>query len=283
MHHLANSQLRVDLLDPVTDRARLGPRYCWGGYIWQVHDPVAGPLLTGPEWPSPAPQPHNGQGLPESFRHRTTTGEPLLWRDTTGLAPGVGTLGLDPTGGVLVTDPCPWTIRASTDHYEAVTRQSVGDWSYELVRTVTLEGRRLVSRSALRNAGGAPLILEWFVHPFFALTEGRASAMLPAGTSLPPNPGFVLAGETLTFARAFAGMDDGHLDHLQLPAGQPLVATLSHPRLTHVRFATSFAPFKCVVWANGLTFSLEPFLALQLAPGASQAWDLVYDFGPVAT
>ena len=69
MLSLANRTLRVELLDPADDAARRGPRYCRGGYIWQVHDQQAGPLLTGPEWPHPTPTPFNGQGLPESFRH----------------------------------------------------------------------------------------------------------------------------------------------------------------------------------------------------------------------
>jgi hypothetical protein len=35
-----------------------------------------------------------------------------------------------------------------------------------------------------------------------------------------------------------------------------------------------------VLWANGNTLSLEPFLALSLAPGESREWTLAYDFGP---
>ena len=62
-------------------------------------------------------------------------------------------------------------------------------------------------------------------------------------------------------------------------AGRPFAASLSHPRLTGVDFATDFAPFKCVLWANGNTLSLEPFLALNLAPGESREWTLTYDFG----
>ena len=79
MLHLANAELTVDLLDPVAEHAHLGPRFCWGGYIWQIHDQHVGDLLTGPEWPKPDPVPRNGQGLPESFRHSTMTGQPLLW------------------------------------------------------------------------------------------------------------------------------------------------------------------------------------------------------------
>ena len=83
---LANAELTVSLIDPAAEQARLGPRYCWGGYIWQVSDRSIGTLLTGPEWPELTPLPHNGQGLPESFRHSTTEGAPLLWDGAVGLA-----------------------------------------------------------------------------------------------------------------------------------------------------------------------------------------------------
>ncbi len=278
---LANAELTVDLLDPAAEQTRLGPRFCWGGYIWQVHDRNIGTLLTGPEWPAVAPLPHNGQGLPESFRPSTTTGEPLLWDGATGLAPGAGQLGRATKGDIIVTAPCVWQVDLKPDRAVFRTEQSVGSWSYALERTIELSGRQLVSRSRLTNRGTTPLKLEWFAHPFFALqTDGKLRVTLAKDISLADNPGYVLAGGELTLRRAFVGVDDGHLVHLGLPAGQPFTATLSHPRLHDVRFATDFVPFKCVLWANGNTLSLEPFLALNLAPGESRAWTLTYDFGP---
>ena len=280
MLHLANADLTVDLIDPSTETTRLGPRFCWGGYIWQVHDRITGPLLTGPEWPNPAPTPHNGQGLPESFRHSTTSGQPLLWDGTVGLAPGSGRLSRDANGNIAVVEPCRWQIDLQGESAGFRTAQSVGPWSYALEREIVLGGRQLRSRSRLTNRGAAPLALEWFAHPFFALRgDGKQRVVLPEGTALAENPGYLLAGPTLTFRRAFVGLDDGHLDHLLLPPDRPLVATVAHPQLTGVRFATDFAPGKCVIWANGHTLSLEPFLILDLAPGESREWTLTYDFG----
>lgn len=277
---LANADLRVDLLDPAAEHARLGPRYCWGGYIWQVHDASVGTLLTGPEWPSPTPEPHNGQGLPESFRHSTTTGQPLLWDGDTGLAPGAGALGRDASGNVVVTTPCVWRFELQSDRIVFRTDQAVGRWAYALERTIELHGRQVRSHSRLTNRGAGPLVLEWFAHPFFALQpDGLLRMMLPAATQMAENAGYILAGRELTLRRAFVGLHGGHLEHLNLPPGRPFAAELSHPRLAHVRFATDFAPYKCVLWANGNTLSLEPFLALNLAPGESREWTLTYDFG----
>jgi hypothetical protein len=238
-------------------------------------------LLTGPEWPNPTPLPHNGQGLPESFRHSTTTGQPLLWDGAVGLAPGAGALGRNAQGDIIVTTPCAWRIEQQADRAVFRTEQTVGRWSYALERTIELRGRQVRSHSRLTNRGAAPLVLEWFAHPFFSLqSDGLQQVTLPTGTALADNPGYILTGRKLTLRRAFVGLHDGHLEPLGLPAGQPFAATLAHPRLVAVHFATDFAPYKCVLWANGNTLSLEPFLALSLAPGESREWTLAYDFGP---
>jgi hypothetical protein len=281
MLHIANAELTVDLLDPVAEHAHLGPRFCWGAYIWQIHDQHVGDLLTGPEWPKPDPIPRNGQGLPESFRHSTMTGQPLLWDGPIGLAPGAGQLSRDAEGNVSVTQPCQWESELTPTQAIFRTAQTVGHWSYEIERTIALEGRHLRSTSRLTNRGRTPLKFEWFAHPFFALqTDGLQVVTLPVGTQLAENIGYKLTGRTLTLHRPFIGVDGGHLELLGLPMGQPLVATLTHPKLSSVHFTTDFVPFKCVLWANGNTLSLEPYLALNLAPGETREWNLTYDFGP---
>jgi hypothetical protein len=280
MLRLENAELVIDLLDPIADRDRLGTRFCAGGFIWQVHDRSFGPLLTGPEWPNPSPSPLNAQGLPESFRHSTTAGQPLLWRDNIGLAPGAGELRRGESGGALLTHPCNWTVARTAEQVTFTTEQTVLDWNYALERRVRIERRKLTSVSRLSNHGRSPLVLEWFVHPFFALTEGRARVLLPAATTMHDNSGYELSDGGLSFRRAFIGENDGHLDHLILPSGKPFRAEISHPILAYVRFETGFVPFKCVVWANGNTLSLEPFLALALAPGEVREWNVEYEFGP---
>lgn len=284
MLHLRNADLAVDLLDPAADRERLGARFCSGGYIWQVHDRTAGALLSGPEWPDPAPRPDNGQGLPEAFRHRTTDGRPLLWDGPIGFAPGIGTLACAATGATVVVEPCRWQVETQRDRIVFRSTQTVGRWSCEVVRTLELVGRRLRSSSRLTNLGAVALVLEWFAHPFFPLgADGRFRAVMPAGAAVPPNPSYFFAGRELALRRAFRGIDDGLLVRLQLPSARHLRATIDHPQLAQVTFATDFAPAQCVLWANSRTFSLEPFLALALAPQASRAWTLTYDFGPVRT
>jgi len=276
---LANYHLRVELLDPVADRARLGPRFCWGGFIWQAHDLRHGPLLAGPEWPAPNPSAWNAQGLPESFRHRTREGQPLTWNGDRGVALGAGELATSSAGEVEVITPCVWKITPHADRVDFHTRQQAAGFDYELERRIELNNRVVLSHSMLKNHGSGPLNLQWFAHPFFALTDRLIQAELPAGTTLADNPGFTLRDTELTQKRRFEHLKDGHLDFLHLPAGKNLSARLSHPVLTHVGFECSFPPDECVIWGNNATFSIEPYRVLSLTPGQSMEWSLRYDFG----
>jgi hypothetical protein len=277
---LANDQLRVEVLDPLASKALLGPRFCWGAYIWQVHDAVLGPLLTGPEWPAPAPLPFNGQGLPESFRHRTRDGRQLTWMNGRGVCLGAGGLALAPSGDVSVGTPCSWKIDASPGRLVFSTRQAVAGFSYALTRELTLTGRELVSRSVLINTAPQRLTLQWFPHPFFALSDDLVRAEVPADSTLKENPGFTLENGVLTQRKRFEDLKDGHMDLLQLPADRNFAVRLTHPKLTHIDFTTDYAPSECVIWANNVTFSIEPYLALNLAPGGRREWCLRYTFGP---
>jgi hypothetical protein len=279
MLHLENRELRVDLLDPTSadDSARQGSRYCWGGYIWQVHDAKLGPLLSGPEFPKSDPTPFNGQGLPESFRNRTRDGGPLTWAGDTGL--GLGVLTTGEKGAVSISVHCAWAVTRAPDHCIFQTRQAAAGLSYELTRKVELAGRTLGSHSQLTNVGEQPLRLQWFAHPFWALSGGRARLSLPRGSTLPENPGFALAPDgTLTFRRPFLAEDDSQFALLTLPSGRRLEMSLDHPHLPGVTLATSFVPDECPVWANAHTVSVEPYLNLNLAPGETKHWSLLHGF-----
>ena len=284
MLRLANRELTLDLLDPTDagDAVRQGTRYCWGGYIWQVRDATLGPLVSGPEFPQPDPTPFNGQGLPESFRHRRRQNSaPFTWSGRTGLAIGAGVLTADDKDAVTLTEPCHWAVTPFADRVVFQTRQAAAGFSYELSRQIELRDRTITSVTQLTNAGDGPLALEWFAHPFWALTHGRARLRLPAGTTVSDNPGFALAGDgTLTFTRPFVTQDDNQFALLALPPGRELSLSLDHPKLARVTFVTSFVPDECPVWANAHTVSVEPYLSLRLAPGETRHWHVRHGFVP---
>lgn len=279
MLSLCNTHLQIDLLDPVGDRALLGPRFCWGGFIWQVHDRQFGPLLSGPEWPEPAPHPWNAQGLPESFRHRTRAGVPLTWNGDRGVAIGAGELALNAAGEAVVSAPCEWKIASETSAVNFHTAQRAAGFDYELIRRIELDERTVISISELTNHAKNPLQLEWFAHPFFALTDRLISAELPRGTTLGENPGFDVVGRTLIQKQRFAVAKAGHMDFLKLPEGENFGAQLGHPTIGRIGFECSFVPAECIIWGNSNTFSIEPYQALALASGQTVKWKLRYVFG----
>lgn len=280
MIQLENRVLRVDVLDPTVESARQGTRYCRGGYVWQIHDRMTGPRLSGPEWPAPEPTAFNGQGLPESFRHRTRSGEPLTWQGKTGVAIGIGALALDAHDAVVVEEKCPWAVERRPHQLVFRTAHAAAGFAYSLERSLNLRGRTLTSASRLTNTGRLPLAVQWFAHPFFPLGEGRTFVDLPATTTLPENPGFALDGRRLTFKRRFTRPEDDQFALLGLPPGQPLRATLSSPGVPAIRIRTSFAPDECPVWANARTFSIEPYQNLSLQPGEARAWTVSYTLEP---
>lgn len=280
MYRLANAHLEIDLLDPTVDSKRLGPRYVWGGYIWQVRETsTQQPLLSGPEWPNPSPSAFNGQGLPESFRHRTRDGRDLTWSGRTGVALGAGEIEVLAEKDLAVTHPCVWRVRAGENELIFETRQKAAGLDYELVRRIELQGRTIQSFTTLTNHGAAPLSLEWFAHPFFALRDGVIEAKLEGGARVEENLGFEVRGGVFTQKRRFQGLNDGHMDFLKLPTGEKLHATIQQPERASLTFATSFAPSECVIWGNGNTFSFEPYRKIEIASGASDQWSLRYDFG----
>lgn len=285
MLSLTNNFLAVDLLNPAdsADRARLGTRYCWGGYVWQVHDRQAGPLLTGPEWPHPTPTPFNGQGLPESFRHSERGSEqPLILENGRGFIIGIGEVAPNDAGDPAVTRPCQWTVTRSPAAIDFFTVQSGNNYGCRLTRRIALEGRTLTSSTKLANTGTRPLPLHWFAHPFFALTDGLIACGLPRSWEMAENPGFAFDGEhRLVSKRRFTHQDDGHFQLLQVGAKTPLRAALSHPLLSKVFFTADFTPDECPVWGNSNTWSIEPYITTELAPGASRAWNLTYEFGAI--
>jgi hypothetical protein len=285
MLSLRNAALAVDLLDPAdaVDRQRLGTRYCWGGYIWQVTDPKVGPLVTGPEWPVTKPIPFNGQGLPESFRHAEFgTGRPLIIEDRRGFIIGIGDVGLNMAGVLDVLAPCPWSITNSHGAIEFCTEQSGNGYACQLTRRVALSGRTLTSSTRLANLGERPLPLHWFAHPFFALDDRLITCGLPPSWGMDENVGYEFDDQhRLTFKRRFQHRDDGHFEQLKVDPATPLRAVLSHPKLSEIIFTTDFVPDSCPVWGNSNTWSIEPYIATDLAPGTDRSWTLTYEFGAV--
>lgn len=271
MFSLANGSLEVQLLDPVTDRARFGVRYCTGGYIFQIVDSTHGDLLTGPTFPDSFNW-FDGQGIPDAFNlgplHSTTTlGHALII--------GIGVCDLP---AKAVRSFCDWKINRDATSAEFTTQQTYEAHALTLTRTVTLLDRTIRSHTTLRNDGKAAAIpLRWFPHPFYPQTTTDELLWVNAPLDWRDADGYTQSRNGF-IARTGWPWQDGKYLPLDHHATAPLVLLQRHPKLGMVSAACSYVPDFFPIWGNAATFSWEPFLERSVAPRQSLSWWIDYSF-----
>jgi len=266
---LNNSQLEVQILDPVADRSRFGTRYCTGGYVFQVVDAVHGPLLTGPTYPESFNW-FDGQGIPDAFNLG-----PLRGDGDEALILGIGRCDL---AANVVHEFCEWAVDATGDALTFATNQAYRDWRVELTRTVRLAGRTLRSYTRVHNVGRAPVPMRWFPHPFYPQTTDDELVWFNTPVTFPADdPGYAQAASG--FIRRRSGpWTTGYYLPLSHDATAPLAVLQRHPTLGLVAASCSYAPDFFPIWGNPKTFSWEPFLERTVAPGQSYDWHIDYHF-----
>jgi hypothetical protein len=268
------------VLDPENDRSRLGPRFCTGGYVYQIEERQHGLLLAGPEYPNAEPSVLNGQGMPDVFQF-TLYDSPEEVPEKK-LIIGVGII--ENTGRrkaceshfqSAVDDVARWEIEQTERKVVIHTSQEYREWHFTLSRTLELTGRRLRSQTALHNLGPAPLPFRWFPHPFFPLNADRRCAILPRGSAMADNPGFHLDAAGVLTMKESAGWEAGHYQLLSHSApGVPFASHHFHPLVSAIDLSCDFVPSKVALWANDRTFSCEPFHEGLIAPDDHQDWSV---------
>jgi hypothetical protein len=265
---IRNDDLTLSILDPIADRERFGPRYCTGGYIFQIED-AGEPVLTGPTYPESFNW-FDGQGIPDSFALGPL--RPPASPDRKALIPGIGLCDLE---GRAVLQFCEWAVDNRPDALSFRTEQAWDDFSFELRRTVSLDGRTVSSQTGIRNTGRAQIPLRWFPHPFFPLPDGPDLCALPAPVSLP---------DGTTYSMGPAGYlrcsDIGRRMSVPVACGSsgPLVVLQRHRRLGLIVARFSYPAGHIIVWGNERTFSFEPYLERTVGVGADMEWRVEYHF-----
>jgi hypothetical protein len=287
MYRLKNEQITVEILDPTADVARLGSRYCTGGYIWQVIDAQKGTLLTGPEWPK-EPNTFDGQGMPDMF-FRALDSEN---------APVGGEVGCIGVGRVRRTSPVePFYVFHNREVIEFVrwevddqsneanpavhmrTRHTFKDWAYELERSVSLHGRTIDSHTAIRSLGSATLPVTWFAHPFFPIPAANILCHFSLEVTMPENPGYALDQAGMVVRKPEHDWKRGWYQLLDYAkTGDHLEAEQLHDKIGRVRVTTDFMPSTLPIWGNDKTFSFEPYFTSDFAQGEGAAWTISYQF-----
>jgi hypothetical protein len=270
LFELANGELKVELLDPIADRARFGVRYCTGGYVFQVVDHRHGNLLTGPTYPESFNW-FDGQGIPDAFNL-----DPLVSSRTPDEALVIG-IGVCDLAARTVKTFCDWRVVRRTTQIDFVTRHEYEDWALDLARTVALAGRTLRSRTTIANAGKAFVPVRWFPHPFYPQPDSDELLWVNAPLRWRAAPDYRLADNGF-IARAGWPWHEGHYLPLDHDATAPLVLLQRHPILGLVSAACSYVPDFFPIWGNAKTFSFEPFLERFVAPGQTLSWWIDYTF-----
>jgi hypothetical protein len=270
MLSLSNAHMLVAVLDPVADQARFGARYCTGGYIYQITDQRCGDLLSGPTYPFSFNW-FDGQGIPDSFR--THLVDPVDTANPFELGIGIG---LVKKADGKVTEFCRWQVTETNDTLTFETTQSYQGWAFTLTRSLRLQCRSLISETRLKNTGKDVVPINWFPHPFFPHYETGEACKCNLAVRLPDSPGYELLPngfikqKNLPWGRGF-------FHELDFDKGQPLTVLQKHPKLGLLGVSFSYAPTYFPIWGNKNTFSFEPYLQTEVAPGAETAWTVTYD------
>jgi hypothetical protein len=285
MLHIEGSGLRVSLLDPAADQARLGSRYCSGGYIWQVTDSQKGDLLSGPAYPA-EPPPFDGQGLPEVFeialgQHRAKVGEDVY-------VIGVGRVKREsPVKPFHVRDNrktseyAAWKVESGNTEVTMTSEQSFQEWALKIIRKVSLEGRTVVSATSVINRGGVDLPLRWFAHPFFphaGLECFGFSREATFAAYVPEAGGFQWNARGFVERKASHDWKKGCYQLLSLPFGFPVDVYQRHPLLGEIKVECRFPLAWLPIWGNERTISFEPYHHTVVTPGGMAEWSMRYNF-----
>ncbi len=288
MLSLSNDDLIVSILDPVGDRVRLGSRYVTGGYVYDVTDRKLGVITSGPGYPDEEfPPVFDGQGLPEAFPSflwpgsESAVSNKLPDPGTKMLVIGVGLVTATTTEKfrvMPVDEFCQWRISQTTTSVAMETRQTFAGWTLDLNRDLTLVNRTLISHTRLANVGREPIKFRWFPHPFFPNVKGEFCKFnLPV--TVPENPAYELLANGFIQAKPASDWDRaGHFQAIPFSGTDRLMILQRHPKLGLVAATCSFAPVWLPIWGNKYTFSFEPYLELEVAPGAESTWSITYDF-----
>jgi hypothetical protein len=270
MYTLKNETLAVSLLDPIADQDRFGPRYCTGGYIFQITDKRCGELLTGPTYPESFNW-FDGQGIPDGFNLSPLRRVP---DSDIALILGIGVCNLQTK---RVIEFCQWDIEQASTQVRFRTTHAFHGFGCTLQRTVELHQRTVRSTTQLHNTGSLPIPVRWFPHPFYPQPAQDTLCRFNIPVSFPDTPYYELLASGF-IARGGWPWGEGYFQALDHNATVPLTVLQKHPQLGLVAATCSYVPGFFPIWGNQHTFSWEPFFEQILEIGQEATWSIDYDF-----
>ena len=271
MYSLASDRLTVRILDPVKDQDRFGLRYSTGGYIFEVIDNETGRnLMTGPTYPYDF-QVFHGQGIPDTFNHI-----PLyLPEEELFLIPGIGKCDLKTN---RIVDFCKWNLALSTNAKNMIftTRHTEGPYDFTIIRSVSVEGTTITSRTRLVNHVNVLVPIEWYPHPFFPPREDGKFFTVSENSRF-DNPTGYFEFDNGNIRRVF-GVDQELSFQPMKPGENPMVAVIHTDKGYECTMKTDYLSQSTPIWANDNTCSIEPYLNTTLFGNNTLEWNVTYSY-----
>lgn len=265
-------------------KPRYGTRFVWAGWIWNITFKP-----TNQRW-FVNDEEHQWHGIPEEFEEavRVRETEPGVYE---ALKVGIGVCsgtGICHSSRLQLTRPGAWERREVVlpDGRRGVLfEQAVSTGTghgYRYVKKITLQSgsSSLVVERTLENTGMEPLHTTWFTHAFWGQAPGDTyddaswctipmrqqglgrTAIDTRRCMLSPARPFGVWGSIESASLGGSWYACGQVDTRDL-----MLTTVSEP----------LAFFR--VWTYRSTYSCEPFMTLDLAPGQARSWTVVRGSG----
>jgi hypothetical protein len=305
---LTNGPLRARVYVPGPDGFYRSTRFDWSGLIasleFQGHN-FYGPWFNGSD-PSVRDFVYRGRDIVVSAQSaavgpaeefRTALGYATAKPGETFVKIGVGTLRkpdearYSAYANYEVVDPGTWNVRVGTDSVESTQdlKDSGSGYGYVYRKTVRLtkDKPELVIAHTLQNTGRLPIQTHQYNHNFLVLDGKPTSAdftiTLPFDITTNPAPDpktAAVEGRQIRYTKTLEGEDRVFFG---------ITGFGSDPRDYDIRVEdrTSGAAFRVTsdrplagmsLWSIRSVISIEPDVAIDLAPGASMDWTLTYTY-----
>jgi hypothetical protein len=302
---ISNGVLRVGLYPPdVQNGYYRGTRFDWSGMIYSLQ--YKGHDYYGPWYDKMDPAVHDfvykdseivagacswATGPAEEF-------EEIGYADTapaeTFIKIGIGRLrkpdaaAYDRYRLYEIADSGKWTVRRSADQVEFV--QELGgpaDYAYVYRKVVRLakDTAQMTIEHSLKNTGERAITTTAYVHNFLVLQK-------------PPGPGFAVtfpfAIKAPPVASDLARIEGHRIEYLKKLTGEDKVATpiegfgptakdysvefASRKTGMGLRIAGDRPIVKAGLWSIRSNVSVEPYIAVSVAPGKEFTWNLTYNY-----
>ena len=189
-----------------------------------------------------------------------------------------------------LVDGGKWTVQPEPN--SVAFRQEVSDpasgYAYDYRKTVSLsQGQpRLVLDHALRNTGQRPIQTSVYNHNFLYLDQlppsPEVSITLPFAIERlgPPEKSLAqIQGNQIQFTKRFTGEDRVYLEFAGFGSSSSDYDIRIENRKAGagVRITADRPLAKAALWAIRAPLSVEPFIEMNIAPGAEFTWRIQYD------